>query len=270
MFNPISHADFDYVRRLIEKKSGVKIAEDKLALVENRLRSRLHILKLETYSDYIDYIREHEFEESQYFVDVLTTHTTHFFRESKHFDLLKDYIQEGNLPFDERLNVWCAACSTGEEPYTLAMVLEEIRSNIEHFDYRILASDVSDPTLAAAEEGVFDANRISEIPPDLLAKYFKQNASRTKIKAKPILRDKIKFRNINLAEPDFCAPIKFDIIFLRNVLIYFDEQLIERIALRMHDGLKKNGLLFIGFSENIGNAREIFEDLDISVFKRSK
>lgn len=248
----------------------MSISEDKLSLVENRLRSRLHILKLDNYSDYVEYIRENEFEESQYFVDVLTTHTTHFFRESKHFSVLKDYIEQGHFATGERLNIWCAACSTGEEAYTLAMVLEELGSNLEHLDYRILASDVSEPAIASAEEGVFDANRISEIPPDLLAKYFKQNASRTKIKAKPALRDKIKFRKINLADSDFCAPIKFDIIFLRNVLIYFNDDLIEKIGMKMYEGLNRDGLFFIGFSENIGKSRDLFEDLDISVFKRNK
>ena len=267
---PLSSSDFDIIRNMIESKSGIKLASDKVTLVENRLRARLNALNMTSYSEYLQYLGGQNPAEIECFIDALTTHTTQFFRESKHFTLIEKLLANGGIPCDKRLDIWCAACSTGEEAYTLAIVLEELCEAYPYLDYRILASDISEASIEATKNGIFDKSRSPEIPPHLLIKYFQQNASRTKIRAKKILRSKIKVRKINLADHNLQVPIKFDIVFLRNVLIYFCEETIERLALRVYEGLNPGGHLFIGFAENIGSSRDAFENVDISVFKRKK
>lgn len=260
--------DYDFICQMLQAKAGIRLSRNKHSLVENRLKARIKELGLHSFGDYVAQLKRSASTEVPFFLDALTTNTTQFFREASHFDVLKTIASERFAAEQRRLNVWCAASSTGEEVYTLAMTLEELRSTLPGFDYRILATDISDRVLAATERGVYSKKEVKGISPHLLRSYFQINGTRDKFRVKPILRDKVKVRRHNLAEDSDPIPMKFDIIFLRNVLIYFPPEIVELVADKMYNALVTHGHLFIGHSDSIGERSDRFETVEVSVFKR--
>jgi chemotaxis protein methyltransferase CheR len=222
-------------------------------MVYSRLARRVRRHGLASFADYLRVV-ERGGAELQEFINSLTTNKTDFFREPHHFEYLRGAV----LPRlaargPRRVRVWCAASSTGEEPYTLAMTLREACPPAAGWDVKVLASDIDTAVLAAAERGVYDADRAGGIPPALLRKYFLRGAgaNRGKVSARPELRELLAFRRINLVDDPWPVRTRFDAIFCRNVAIYFDRDTQRRLFDRFAAHLEPGGYLFLGHSETL-------------------
>jgi chemotaxis protein methyltransferase CheR len=251
----ISDEQFKFFTQYLSSQYGLRISPDKRVLLESRLISRLNMLKLESIEEYI----EHTFKskqannEYQYFVEQITTHKTFFFRENYQFDFLgrnldgymRRYCTSGPL------NIWSAGCSTGEEVYTLGMVLNEKRQEIPNLDYRIIGTDISIPSLKKAAQGLFSAE-LENLPTSYKEKYFlpADPASGQILQFNHAdVKSKIRLGVLNLNNPVYNLPHAFDFIFCRNVTIYFDAKTRNEVLKRIVDKLKPGGYLFLGHSE---------------------
>lgn len=266
----ITDAEFDRLRRFFQAASGIKLADSKKVLVCGRLAKRLRALGLDSYRAYIDRIeRADHGEERQRAVDLLTTNETHFFREPRHFELLRQelaaIVQRGHRA---PVSVWSAACSTGEEPYSLAMTLAE---SLRERPWSVLASDLSRRVLDEAQAAIFGTQRASEVPQALAQKYllegFDEYSGQYRIDG--ALRQRVSFRQINLMQP-LPALEPFDFIFLRNVLIYFDNAAKQRIVESVARCLKPGGLLFIGHSETLTGITRQLEPVAPTVYRLAR
>lgn len=248
-FPTLRDNEFKLFQELIFKLAGLSMNITKKPLIGNRLVKRLRYYEVDTYLEYYQILMEKENEEErQVFIDLMTTNETSFFREPVHFDFMKTDIL--NKPIAENpFRVWSAACSSGEEPYSIGMLLaDQLKKN----NWEILASDISSRVLEKSKEGLYPIDKSSKIPEDYLKKYclkgVKSMAGYFKISDE--IRQNIEFRSMNLNEP-FPNIGKFSVVFLRNVMIYFDKptriKLIEQITSVLHSG----GYLFIGHSETL-------------------
>lgn len=230
-------------------------------MLEGRLRRRLNALRLTSFRDYCKYLFEGEgceHEEIVHLLDAVTTNKTEFFREKVHFDLLASRIvaeiraQRGG---NHELVVWSAGCSTGEEPYTLAMVLAEYARLHPGFRFRILATDISTVVLEKGARGVYCSETLSTVPPDLRRRYFMRSRDRESkvVRVVPELRQMVEFRRLNLME-EFNIAEPIDLIFCRNVVIYFDQPTQQRLFVRFSKQLSDGGYIFLGHSESLHNA----------------
>ena len=242
----LGELEFRQIQQRMEQASGIHLTEQKRTLVGNRLQGRLRALGLDTYAQYLQRVSA-DAAEHQHMVDVLTTNETRFFREPRHFDLLREYLQ-ASAP--SRLRIWSGACSSGQEPYTLAMTLAE---SLPHRNWEIIASDLSRTVLQTAAAGVYPERAGQDIPRPLLVKYCRKGVQEMAgfFQICPALRQRVQFQAVNLMQPLPDSLGVFDVIFLRNVLIYFDtacKTLILRQALQR---LRPGGLLFVGHSETL-------------------
>jgi chemotaxis protein methyltransferase CheR len=254
----LSSRDLKRLCQLIYEQSGITLSAEKQIMLEGRLKRRLASLHLSYYRDYCEYLFDgtgHDAEEMVHLIDAVTTNKTDFFREKTHFDFLADKFlpqftaREGSA---RDFLVWSAGCSTGEEPYTLAMVLSEYRQAHPGFRFRVLATDISTAVLAKAELGVFHSDVMRPVPPDLRRKYFMRSRDRESnlLRAVPELRQAIEFRRLNLIE-EFSMPELADVIFCRNVIIYFDRPTQERLFQKFLRQLVDGGYIFVGHSESL-------------------
>lgn len=241
--------EFGQIQRLIGKLAGVNMAGSKKSLVSGRLLRRLRALECASYQEYVDLIQDPANEaERSVFVDLLTTHETHFFREAPHFDLIvRQALKCAQRPAPFRL--WSAACSSGEEAFSAAMVLHNA---LGPGRYKIFATDVSDGTLALARKALYPLDSAGTIPQQHLKTFCERGAGRMEgtFRVKQALRDHIDFACMNLLEP-WSIRGKFDIILLRNVMIYFDLKTKTVLAARLMSMLAPGGLLVIGHSETL-------------------
>lgn len=249
----ISTEEFQRFRTLIYDESGITLNDQKQGLVASRLSKRLRDLKLSTFSDYYEQVtRDSSREEFTRMLDLISTNKTDFFREPKHFDFLREEIlpQVGD---EKRIRIWSSACSTGEEPYTIAMTLYEGVSDPAQWDFKILASDLSTRVLAKAAAGVYDAERVGDVPRELVKRHFLRGHgnSESLLKVKPHLSAMVQFRRLNLMDEQFPIKSPLDLIFCRNVMIYFDRPTQERLVNKFYRYLKPGGHLFIGHSESL-------------------
>lgn len=254
----LSRRDFDRLRELIYSQAGIKLSAEKKTMVEGRLRRRLRALNMESYGQYCAYLfgRKGMKEELVSLIDVVTTNKTDFFREPSHFDLLtQKTLPElvGGRASGRPFFVWSAGCSSGEEPYTLAMVLSEFAAAHAGFRFRILATDISKTVLSKAELGIYEANVAAPVPAVLKRKYFlrSRNPNAERVRIVPELRDLVEFRRLNFMDAEYGVQEKADAIFCRNVLIYFDRPTQERILGKLCQCLQPGGYLFIGHSETL-------------------
>ena len=229
-------------------------------MVESRLRKRLKSLKINKFSDYCDFLFSDPGMEKElkFFIDVITTHKTEFFRESDHFEYLvqrvvPELIAKKGSGLKGKLNLWSAASSRGNEVYTIAIVMEEFRLRYPglNFDYFILGTDISADVIDEAQRAIYDHEEIEPVPLDLRKKYFLRNKDYQKnlVRVVPELRNKVKFRQLNLMDDDFKLRESMDIIFCRNVIIYFDKKTQDNLINRLCSHLKPDGYLFMGHSE---------------------
>jgi len=254
----VSSKDFLLFQAMIYRDSGIWLSEAKAALLTGRLSKYLRALGLRNFAEYYQRVDTDE-EERQTMLDAITTNETHFFREPQHFDLLSQYVfprwhQEaatGQRP--ARLRVWSAGCSSGEEPYSLAMLMLK-HFPVEKWDLEVLATDISTRVLEKAREAIYPIERMKDIPQEHLRAYMLKGRGddRGFMKASPELHRVVKFARVNLHADSYPLQGFFDLIFCRNVLIYFDQKSKEKVISGIVRHLSPSGLLFVGHSENLG------------------
>ncbi len=250
--------DFKRFSQFIYSEVGIKLPASKKTMIEARLQKRIRLLGFDNHSEYITFLFSDKGmrEELINLIDVVTTNTTEFFREPQHFDILnKTILPEWHAKLGQQtLQVWSAGCSTGMEPYTLAIVLNEYGRSHPGFNYRILATDISTKVLQEAARGVYDEDRILPVPKHLKQKYFLRSRDRTKklVRVAPELRRMVEFRRLNFME-DFSMPNLKHIIFCRNVVIYFDKPTQQKLFTKLCRCIAKDGYLFIGHSESLAS-----------------
>ncbi len=262
----LTDKEFLAIREMIYNSIGVNLTESKRALTISRLSRRLRELQLKDVSAYLGYVRENPGELDTMF-NLITTNVTKFFRENHHYAyLVEEYLPRleelaaaGLVP--RRLRCWSAGCSTGEEPYTIAMVLHRYFKGHKNWKIQILASDINTETLQKAREGIYSKDEVEGIPYENLKTYFKLGTGPNAgfFKVKDMLRELITFRRINLTSAgEYPVGEALNFIFCRNVFIYFDKETQQRVLKRYHRHLMEGGLLFLGHSESIntvsGNA----------------
>lgn len=247
--DPITDQEFTLFQRFIFDHAGITLSAAKKALVSGRLAKRLMHYRLASYGAYFRMLSAGQSPgEVQIAIDLLTTNETYFFRESKHFDLLRKLA---GAAFEQRqpFRVWSAACSTGEEPYSIAMVLDDVLG--EH-DWELYASDISTRVLASAKAGHYMRERTSHIPPSYLKRYCLRGIAEQEgtLLVDKRLRQRVQFHQVNLNEtlPKFGL---FDVIFLRNVLIYFSPETKREVVGRLIGAIRPGGYLLIGHSESL-------------------
>jgi chemotaxis protein methyltransferase CheR len=251
----LSQRNFQRLSVYIYDYSGIKLPPSKLTMVEGRLRRRLRALQIASLDDYCAYVFEQGGleQESVHLVNSLTTNKTDFFREPAHFD----YIVQAALPGfmyqgRDRLKMWSSACSTGAEPYTLAMVMSDFLKDHDGVNYSILATDLSTDVLDVARRGVYPQEQLAPTPAALRRKYVlesKDKAARLS-RIAPSIRSKVAFARLNLMDDVYAVDRDMDIIFCRNVLIYFDKPTQQAVLSKLCDHLRPGGYLFLGHSES--------------------
>lgn len=276
----LTETEFHLFRELIYKRAGITLSEAKRQMVRTRLQKRLRHYGLERFQPYYDLVQAQgeNGEELEVLINCITTNKTDFFREPHHFEHIAQHIlpelarraKQGEIA--PRLKIWHAGCSTGEEPYTLGITLSEAFAKIGGgWDYRQLASDIDTDVLAKAERGVYDSERTSAIPPDLLKRYFRRGAGDKSdfAQVKQELRERITFRQINFQEEvwPITPGTQFDIIFCRNVIIYFDKPMQKRLFARFEKLLRPGGWLFIGHSESLLGLSDSFQSLGRTMYQ---
>lgn len=256
----LSRRNFGRLSAFVSEHCGIRLPPAKKTMLEARLRRRLRALGMKSYDDYCDYLfgPEGQRDEVVRMIDQVTTNKTEFFRESVHFDYLvrtclPRFCDAAKGGAWRKMILWSAGCSTGEEPYTLAMVLSEFRETRPGFRFSILATDISTRVLEKAALGIYDAESVAPVPPAMKLKYLLKSKDRSKglVRVAPALRSQVSFRRLNLMDEDFGIREASDVIFCRNVIIYFDkptqEELVNRLARRLAPG----GHLFLGHSETL-------------------
>lgn len=262
-----TEADFDRIRKLIYGYAGISLSDSKRQMVYSRLGRRLRALGLRRFDDYLAFLETGDALEKEAFVNSLTTNLTSFFREPHHFPILAEHARRSGR---QELTVWCAAASTGEEPYSIAMTLIEALG--PNPPVRILATDVDTSVLEKADEGVYPLERIEKMPADQVRRFFlRGNGTRNGlVKVRPELRQMIAFRQINLLEPGWPVRGPVDVIFCRNVMIYFDKRTQYGILKRFAPLLQPDGLLFAGHSESLHHASDLFRLRGKTVYERAR
>jgi chemotaxis protein methyltransferase CheR len=241
---------------LIYERSGINISPEKKIMLEGRLRRRLSALKVASYSEYCKYLFDsRDDEELGHLIDAVSTNKTDFFREKEHFERLVDKVLPEFAAANKsgrELLFWSAGCSTGEEPYTLAMVLDDYGRQHAGFRFRVLATDISTVVLEKAKRGVFHTDAAAPVPLEFRRRYFMRSRDRESklLRVVPELRQTIEFQWLNLME-EFRLPQLVDVIFCRNVIIYFDRPTQERLFRKMAGRLTAGGYVFVGHSESL-------------------
>ena len=271
----ISGRDYARICDLIYRKAGIHLGTQKKTMIEVRLKRRLRALDLSSYSEYCDYLfgAQGLKEELIPLIDVVTTNKTDFFREAQHFNFLAGKAVpeltlhgESERPF----LVWSAGCSTGEEPYTLAMVLSEYALIHPGFSFKILATDISTTVLAKANLGVYSCEAAAPVPSELRRKYFMRSrkSDSNQVRVVPELRHLIDFRRLNFMESNYGISTKADAIFCRNVIIYFDRPTQERILRKLCHHLVPHGYLFVGHAESLHEMDLPLEPVAPALYRR--
>ncbi|MEO1054234.1 MAG: protein-glutamate O-methyltransferase [Bacteroidota bacterium] len=248
--------DFGKFSAYVYQQCGINLTAPKRILLEGRLQKRLVSLNMKCFREYYRYVTGPAGkEELVHMLDAVSTNKTDFFRESAHFDFVAKSVVSAfrNKKGSSPLRIWSAACSTGEEPYTIAMVLEEEIGKKGPINYEILATDISTKVLKHAANGVYQENRIVDIPQHLRKKYLLRSKDPTKglVRIVPGLRRKISYQRLNLMDADYNLNSLQDIIFCRNVLIYFDKETQKHVVKKLIQYLRPGGYLFIGHSESL-------------------
>ncbi|MFC3122665.1 CheR family methyltransferase [Agaribacter flavus] len=256
-------ADFHAVRTRLKTIAGINLSESKDSMVYSRLSRRIRHLKLQSFSEYLRYVDTHS-EEHEEFVNALTTNLTSFFRENHHFDYLKDYLRSHRRP----LKIWCAAASTGEEPYSIAMTVVEAFGKFD-IPVEITASDIDSKVLAKARAGIYDIKLVESLAKDIKKRYFHRGKGKNTNLARvvPELRQLINFRKINLINNTWDLHKDFDIVFCRNVMIYFDKPTQLQILKKIVGHMKPNGIYFAGHSENFSHVSTLLTPLGKTIYQ---
>lgn len=259
-------ADFSRVQKLIYQRAGINLHDGKHAMVYSRLSRRLRETGYTSFHEYLGWLEKQDGPEWQEFVNALTTNLTAFFREQHHFDILASHLR--SKPAGTPWRAWCNAASTGEEPYSIVMTaLEALGANAP---FKLVASDIDSRVLATAAQGMYRLDNVKGLSTERLQRFFlrgkESNAGLAR--AKPELTRAIEFVSVNLIRDDWPFREPFDIVFCRNVMIYFDAPTQRGVLERIHRVLKPGGMLFVGHAENFSESRDLFTLRGKTVYER--
>ncbi len=270
----LASRDFTRLTAFVYSETGIRLGPEKKTMLEGRLRQRLRHLAIDSYQHYCDYLfgAEGLRDEKILFIDVITTNKTDFFREPKHFDYLTDRALPDMVARADGkpLLVWSAGCSSGEEPYTLAMVLSEYAETHPGFRFRILATDISTKVLDRAQQAIYSTDVVEPVPALLRRKYLLRSRERNaeRVRIVPELRRLIEFRRLNFMDADYGVTERVDAVFCRNVIIYFDRPTQEAILRKLTSHLRPGGYLFVGHSETLHDMNLPVEALGPALYRR--
>ena len=264
-----SREDFDYLRQVVSDSTGIVSSEDKYTMYYSRLAARLRVLGLSDFRAYRDYLGKNPETESIELINSVTTNLTSFFRERHHFEYLRDEIVKSRkLSGNRRLRIWSAGCSSGEEAYSIALTLRQAISDINGWDIRILATDIDSHVLDTANSGIYDVSRLANLEAALRMRYFEavDGEAGGKLRIHDSIRQMIQFQQLNLLHR-WPMPEKFDLIFCRNVVIYFSGETKAQLVDRFADQLVADGLLMMGHSESLYRTSDRFESLGKTIYR---
>lgn len=262
----ITDEEFVLLRDFIYQQCGIFIAENRKYLVENRLSNRIKELNLKTYNEYYNYLRfdNNRRDELTKLFEVVTTNETSFFRNPPQLEVfqrvvLAEAIARARQSGQKKIRIWSAGCSTGEEPYTLAIILHEtLRGEVGSWDIKITANDLSEAVLAAARRGIYNEYALRTTPKEMVDKYFQKDGNVYKID--PAMKKLVSFGQINLSDREQLKRVeKSQIVFCRNVIIYFDDEMKRKVINAFYDNLQPSGVLIIGHSESLHNISRAFQ-----------
>lgn len=265
--------DFENIREMVGERTGIVLSDHKIDMVYGRLARRLRQLELKSFKDYLARLKQDDDQELVEFTNALTTNLTSFFREPHHFEFLRNTgIPElvKRRP-NKRLRVWSAGCSTGEEPYTIAMTLQESLPLIRTWDVKVLATDIDSNVVARAKAGIYERERLNGVSQERLNRWFRKGtgSNQGKARASAELQDLITFKQLNLMHQ---WPMRgpFDIIFCRNVVIYFNKETQRVLFNRYADLLADDGYLIVGHSESLHKVTDRFELLGKTIYRKTR
>ena len=267
-------SDFNYLSELVGTYAGISLTSSKRELVYGRLAKRLRALGIKTFKQYCIQLEEGNADEFRHFINAITTNVTSFFRENHHFDFLaKNLLQQlkkkHSASARPRLRIWSAGCSSGEEPYSIAIVLKESIPDIDHWDAKILATDLDSNILEKARQGVYPSDRVEGISSERLKRWFQVGSGQNKDTVR--INDEIKrivtFRQLNLID-NWPMHGPFDAIFCRNVTIYFDRETREELLDKYADFLSSDGCLFVGHSESLFGLTNRFYSMGNTIHRK--
>lgn len=260
-----SSADFERVRKLIYQHAGISLSPVKQDMVYSRLARRLRATGKMSFAEYLDALERNGGDEWERFVNSLTTNLTSFFREPHHFPIFAEHLRK--LGSRRPIRIWCSAASTGEEPYSIAItVAETFGSNCSHVS--ITASDLDTNVLATAQKGVYPIERVEKLSPERLRKFFLRGTGTQEgyVSVRPELKNMIQFQRINLLDSSYAVKGPVDVIFCRNVMIYFDKPTQYKILSRFAPMMQPDGLMFAGHSESFLHAADLFKSQGKTVY----
>ncbi|MFU8819075.1 MAG: CheR family methyltransferase [Desulfurivibrio sp.] len=269
----LTEAVFRKFSDLVYQKTGIYLKTEKKELLNARLGKRLRALGMDSFAQYYDHVLgDSSGEELVQMIDVVSTNFTSFFRENNHFDLLVSQVLPELISRSgakKELVIWSAAASSGEEPYTIALVTEDFFADKPGWGYRILATDISTRVLAHAQQGVYPTERVTKVPKNYLKKYFQRGvgAAAGSVRVKESLRRRISFERFNLMD-NFPWNGSLDVIFCRNVMIYFNRETQQALLNKFHHALAPGGYLFIGHSESISSLKHGFAQIASTAYRK--
>jgi chemotaxis protein methyltransferase CheR len=272
---PLSDADYDFLCRLIYEQSRIHLGPDKRVLVTSRLAKRLRHHGLHSYGDYCDLLRSPRGrEELTFLIDRISTNHTHFFREMKHFDFLSEAVipqWQAAARRTEPFRIWSAASSSGEEAYSIAIHLAEHFAPAESNRWQIEGTDISTRVLDVAQQGVYELEKLTSVAPDVLRRHFQRGVNQWNghLRVKDSLRRLIHFQHLNLLDGNYPFSRPFDLIFCRNVMIYFDRPTQETLVRLLAEKLVPGGHLFVGHSESLSGVKHTLKLVKPAIYLKS-
>jgi chemotaxis protein methyltransferase CheR len=267
----IGDIEFRQIQRMMKDHVGIVLQDNKKALVEARVNKRLRALGIRSYREYLRHLAaDKSGQEMVLLIDAISTNVTHFFREPDHFDFMSKQVARWIAEGRSKLRYWCAAGSTGEEPYSMAMCMNSIKG-AEYLDQKILATDISTRVLKIAAEGRYEAGAVEKIPVEMRHEFFSKSGlgAEAVYRVHENLKRQILFRRLNLNRTPYPIKSVFDLIFCRNVMIYFDKELRDRVIGEAHRLLNPGGFLVVGHAEALLGLDRNFEFVKPSVYRKA-
>ena len=270
----LTDSQFERLSKFIHTEYGIKMPPAKKIMLQSRLQKRLRELRIDSFKDYVEYVfSKNGHTEIIHMMDVVSTNKTDFFREPTHFDFLQQIVLPdfvNNPRSNKNIKIWSAGSSSGEEAYTIAIVLSEFLKNYPGFDFSIFGSDISTRILQTASDGIYSESRVTMMPYELKRKYLLKSKDNVKklVRISEKLRSKVKFSRINFMDATYPVSETFDIIFCRNVLIYFDRETQESVINKLCKHLKPQGYFFLGHSESITGISVPLDHIKPTIFRK--
>ena len=257
---------FEKYKKLVYKESGISLSNEKISLLSNRIQKRIRELKINSEEEYLKIIElDKRGEEITRLIDAISTNVTYLFREQNHFDFLKKIIAKWNNEKKSKIRIWSAACSSGEEPYSIAITLLENLETAKN-NTKILATDICTQVLEKALKGEYSAKELEKVPKQIVKNYFVEKDDSYQVKSE--LKEIILFRKLNLSQFPFPLKGPLDLIFCRNVMIYFDLTLRTKLIQEYYKLLAPGGYLLIGHSENLNSIKHNFKTIQSAVYQK--